>query len=158
MSFFCLFSLFSPLPSKVPLLLAALGDGVAVHLALQIDINSVKRGDFSLFFIYENNFKIYFVISRIRPLPVRIFFSHPLPPLALGLVRAALDAELAGPPDDPGKKRSHNLPYKYFTNYYLRITWPSRRCPCATTSTSIRTRPARTRARSGAACISNEIY
>ena len=57
---------------------------------------------------------MYFVVSRIRPLPVRIFFSHPLPPLALGLVRAALDAELAGPPDDPGEKKKSQFTIQIF--------------------------------------------
>ncbi len=49
MSFLLLFFL-SPLPTEVPLLLPALGDGVAVYLALQIDINSGKKEAISLIF------------------------------------------------------------------------------------------------------------
>ncbi len=116
MSFLLLF-FFLPLPTEVPLLLPALGDGVAVYLALQIDINSGKKEVIShIFYIYEIILKFILSSHGFAPSLSGSFSSIHSLHLPSALSVQPLMPSLQAHPTILGKKRSHNFPYKYFTN------------------------------------------
>ena len=82
---------FSPLPGKVPLLLATVGDGIAVRLVLHVHIDPGRRIQYCRWTVAGIN-------SRVLLFFVRLNHSHPVVELLLGVHLAVRTSHGAGPP------------------------------------------------------------
>ena len=84
-------SFHSPLPGKVPLLLATVRDGIAIRLVLHVDIHPGRRG------IHHCHWIVACINSRVLLFFVRLNHSHPVVVLLLCIHLAVCTSHGAGP-------------------------------------------------------------